>query len=146
MTTGVKLAIGGMVIAAVTGYMAYQGAMASWQYYLTVDECLSSSATLGDSRLRVHGLVAGESLQVAPDRSEARFRLQGEAGELSVICKGPLPDNLKEQVEVVVEGRLKDANTLSGDRVLTQCASKYRSEGSSDKPAKSAAAETGGGI
>lgn len=144
MTTGIKLAIGGIVIAVVTGYMAYDGAMASWQYYLTVDECLAGSATLGNSRLRVHGKVAAESLQVAPDRSQARFRLEGQTGTLGVICKGPLPDNLKEEIEVVVEGRLRDTRTLNGDRVLTKCASKYQADESSDKPAHSEAAKTGG--
>ena len=47
MTTGRKLVIGGVIVAGLTAYMAYRGASASWQYYLTADECLAESASLG---------------------------------------------------------------------------------------------------
>ena len=40
MTTGRKLAAGTIIIAAVTTYLAMAGATSSWQYYLTVDECI----------------------------------------------------------------------------------------------------------
>jgi cytochrome c-type biogenesis protein CcmE len=125
-TTGIKLAVGGVVVAAATGYMAYLGASTSWQYYLTVDECLDSAADVGNSRLRVHGKVAPGSLAVAADRTRAVFRLTGQRGSLDVVCNGPLPDNLKEGIDVVVEGRLESATSLHGDRVLTKCASKYQ--------------------
>jgi cytochrome c-type biogenesis protein CcmE len=39
-----------------------------------------------------------------------------------------LPDNLKEDIDVVVEGRLNESGALQGDRVLTRCASKYQSQ------------------
>ncbi len=137
MTTGRKLAIGGVLVAGVTAYMAYVGASASWQYYLTVDECLADGAALRGDRIRVSGKVAPNSLRIAPDRREIRFRLQGTDGQMEVICSGPPPDNLAEQMEVVVEGRLDESGLLRGDKVLTRCASKYESQ----KPQPSA--ETG---
>ena len=88
----------------------------------------AGSETLGDSRLRVHGPIRQGSLKITPDRSSAEFQLEGAEGQLNVICKGPLPDNLKEDIEVVVEGTLHDSTTLQGDRVLTRCASKYESK------------------
>jgi cytochrome c-type biogenesis protein CcmE len=134
MTTGIKLAVGGFIVAAVTGYMAYQGAASSWQYYLTVDECIAASDNLGESRLRVHGSVVPGSLQIAPDRHTARFEIAGERGKLKVIAPGPIPDNLKEEVEVVVEGRLSDSETLHAEQVLTKCASKYQSQTPPSEP------------
>lgn len=130
MAPGKKLAIGGVVIAGVTLYMAYLGAAASWQYYLTADECLADTAGFLGKRLRVSGRVAADSLAIAEDRMRADFVLEGREGRLAVTCSGPLPDNLAEQIEVVVEGRLDETGRLQGDKVLTRCASKYES----DKP------------
>ena len=131
MTTGRKLAIACVLVTGIMGYMAYLGAAASWQYYLTVDECLASGSTLAGSRVRVSGKVASQSLQIAADHRQATFALQGAAEQLRVRCSGSLPDNLAEDMEVVVEGRVDDSGTLHGDRVLTRCASKYKSKPSS---------------
>ncbi len=43
MTTGRKLTLGAVVIASVTAYLALAGANSSWQYYLTVDECIDQA-------------------------------------------------------------------------------------------------------
>lgn len=128
MTTGIKLAIGGVIVAGVTGIMAYLGAASSWQYYVTVDECLTDTASLVGDRIRVTGRLAPGSLRTSADRARTTFQLAGAAGRLSVTCRGPLPDNLKEDIDVVVEGRLNDLGVLQSDRVLTRCASKYASQ------------------
>jgi cytochrome c-type biogenesis protein CcmE len=120
-----KLLIVTTIAASSATWLAYSGASASWQYYLTIDECLEAADSLVDSRLRVSGRVAAESLEIADDRSEARFRLQGSQGELQVRVPGPLPDNLAEDMEVVVEGTLASTTELQGTAVLTRCASKY---------------------
>jgi len=128
MSPSVKLALGAGIVAVVTSYMAYVGASASWQYYVTADECLARSKLLEGHRVRVSGTIAAGSLHVAGDRSQASFRLQGATGALDVVCSGPLPDNLAENVDVVVEGRLDPEARLRGDKLLTRCASKYEAE------------------
>ncbi len=125
MTTGRKLCLLGVLIAGLTAWFAWQGAAGSWQYYLTADECLARGPSLAGTRVRVSGKVASESLRVAPDRREAAFALQGSEGRLAITCLGPLPDNLAENIEVVVEGRLDAAGLLRAEKVLTRCASKY---------------------
>jgi cytochrome c-type biogenesis protein CcmE len=127
MSSGVKLAIGAAVVVGVTTYMAYVGAASSWKYYVTADECLADQAKFVGSRVRVSGRIAPESLQIASDRSRADFSLVAEDGLLPVVCTGLLPDNLDEDMEVVVEGRLEAGGTLRGDKLLTRCASKYES-------------------
>ena len=128
MTTGRKLAIGGVMVAGVTVYMAYVGASTSWQYYLTVDECLADGEGLLGDRIRISGKVARDSLLIAADRREASFALEGTEGNLKVICSGPLPDNLAEEMDVVVQGCLENPGLLRGEKVLTRCASKYESQ------------------
>jgi cytochrome c-type biogenesis protein CcmE len=128
MTTGRKLVIAGVVVAGVTGYIAYLGAAASWQYYVTPDECLANPSALRGDRIRVSGKIAPNSLQIAADRRQAAFSLAAEEGRLLVVCSGPLPDNLAENMEVVVEGRLDDGGLLRGEKLLTRCAGKYKSQ------------------
>jgi cytochrome c-type biogenesis protein CcmE len=128
MTTGTRLFVGGTVIAAVTSYMAYVGAESSWQYYLTVDECTADANELVGCPLRVNGHIASESLEIEPGRTRAAFVLRGARSGIRVACAGPLPDNLAEDMDVVVEGQLDTEGVLRGDRVLTRCASKYRSK------------------
>ena len=125
MTTGMKLACGGVVVVGVTAYMAYLGAASSWQYYLTVDECIASATDLAEYRIRVSGKVARDSLHIGPDRVQATFSLEGTSQNLPVTYEGTLPDGLAEQIEVVVEGQIEDSGTLRGEVVLTRCASKY---------------------
>ena len=128
MNSGVKLAIGAAVVVGVTSYMAYVGAASSWKYYVTAEECLADQSKFVGSRVRVSGTIAPGSLQVAADRSRANFSLEGNDDLLAVVCTGLLPDNLDEEMEVVVEGRLEAGGLLRGDKLLTRCASKYESD------------------
>jgi cytochrome c-type biogenesis protein CcmE len=125
MATRVRLILAGAVVASVTAYMAYVGGAADWQYYLTVDECAARGQDLRGSRIRVSGTVAPGTLKVDPDRTEAAFQLVGSKGNVRARCGGPLPDNLAENMAVVVEGQLDDVGVLQGSKVLTRCASKY---------------------
>ena len=134
MTGRTKLALAGALVAAVTGYMAYLGASASWQYYLTVDECVADAASLPGQPIRVSGKVARGSLRVAPDAKHAEFKLRGTSETIAVACPGPLPDGLAEDMDVVVEGRLDDSGTLHGIKVLTRCASKYSARAPREAP------------
>jgi len=134
MNAGRKLAIGGLIIVAATAYMAYLGASASWQYYVSVDECLEGRATFQGQRLRVNGTVVADSLRIDADRRRAEFSLDGESDDLAVVCSGTLPDNLAENIDVVVEGRLDASGVLQGDKLLTRCASKYDSKDAAAQP------------
>jgi cytochrome c-type biogenesis protein CcmE len=144
MNTGVKLAIGAAVVAGVTSYMAYVGAASSWKYYVTAEECLADQSKFVGSRVRVSGAIALGSLKVAADGSQANFSLAGKDGLLPVVCTGLLPDNLDEEMEVVVEGRLDTGGVLRGDKLLTRCASKYESEQTGTTPVGKSTKDTQG--
>jgi cytochrome c-type biogenesis protein CcmE len=131
MTTGRKLAVASMLVAGAIAYLTYLGAAESWQYYLTVDECLQDVSLHGEICLRVSGKVAGGSLQIAPDRRQAVFSLQGVKGSLAVTFNGSIPDNLAENMDVVVEGRIENETQFRAEKILTRCASKYQSKNSS---------------
>jgi cytochrome c-type biogenesis protein CcmE len=78
--------------------------------------------------MRVNGKIVAGSLNISTTRQQATFKLSGSRSELAVDCAGPLPDNLAEEIDVVVEGRLDESGQLVGDKVLTKCASKYATQ------------------
>jgi len=129
MLPPVKLAVGAVVMALATAYLAYLGASKSWRYYVLVDECTQTGDKFVGQRLRVSGHVAANTLVVRQDRGLATFSLQGLRSELQVSCQGPLPDNLAEEMDVVVEGTIQQSGHLRGEKVLTRCASKYQADG-----------------
>ena len=128
MLPSVRLAVGAAVTAVATAYLAYLGAATSWRYYVLVDECTQAGNQLLGQRLRVSGHVAAHTLVVPADRSQAKFSLEGLQSKLKVSCPGPLPDNLAEDMDVVVEGTLQPGGLLQGEKVLTRCASKYQAD------------------
>jgi cytochrome c-type biogenesis protein CcmE len=134
MTTGKRLIFGGLVLAGVTAFLAYLSMSTGWQYYATVDECLSGGSKLTGQRIRISGKVAANTLQIASDRKHAAFSLRGSAENLPVACTGILPDNLAENREVVVEGSMDDAGVFRCEKVMTQCASKYKTASTSSIP------------
>jgi cytochrome c-type biogenesis protein CcmE len=113
------------VIVAVIAYLVFLGASSTWQYYLLVDECYAQQVQWQGKLLRVNGRVTDGSLNISPDRRGAVFCLEGKLHQFAVTCAGPLPDNLAEGMEVVVEGKLQPDGGLQGERVITRCASKY---------------------
>jgi len=120
-----KIVIGVLVIAGAIGYVAYLGASSSWRYYVLVDECTADADRLRGARIRVSGTVVAGSLTVSDNRRQARFRMRGKESEVPVAVTGPLPDNLEEEMDIVVEGKLGADGRIHGDRVITRCASKY---------------------
>lgn len=125
MTFGVRLMIGAVLVAGAIGYLAYSGAASSWKYYLSVDEAVGESTNLIGKQIRVSGRVSPGSLAIVDNRREATFEMRGERQALLAKCRCLLPDNLAENIDVVVEGTLQ-ANGIDGHKVITRCASKYQ--------------------
>lgn len=124
MSPGVKFSISAAVVAVAIGYLAFLGAAQSWQYYLSVDEVIADEVPLRGHRLRVSGRVAGGSLWIRNDRRQATFDLAGNEGALHVACECSLPDNVAEDMDVVVEGQLQGRD-FRANKLITRCASKY---------------------
>jgi cytochrome c-type biogenesis protein CcmE len=124
MSARLKLTAGAFVVAASIGYLAFLGAANSWQYYLSVDETVADAANLKGKRIRVSGRVTPDSLKISEGRCEAEFDIAGARKRLHISCRCAMPDNLAEDIDVVVEGVLQD-DRLLGHKVITRCASKY---------------------
>lgn len=127
MSPGLKLTVGAVLVAAAIGYLAFLGAASSWQYYVSVDEAMADAPHLLGTQIRVSGRVTPGSLAIVDDRRQATFELAGQQHSMHVTCRCLLPDNLAEDIDVVVEGTLQ-ADGFHGDKVITRCASKYQPE------------------
>lgn len=125
MNGAMKLALAGTISAAVILYVAFLGLSTTWQYYVLVDECQEQADGFRGKRLRVSGRVAHGSLSISEDRRKTCFFLAGDRHQIWVDCAGPLPDNLADCIDVVVEGVLQEDGHLQGQKVITRCASKY---------------------
>jgi len=128
--------LAGTVGAAVILYVAFLGLSTTWQYYVLVDECQEQSGQFSGKRLRVSGRVARGSLSISEDRRKTCFLLAGDTHQIPVECGGPLPDNLAECIDVVVEGVLQEDGHLQGQKVITRCASKYAPKDNSSQSAQ----------
>jgi cytochrome c-type biogenesis protein CcmE len=137
MSPGLKLTAGALLVAAAIGYLAYLGAASSWQYYLSVDEAAVDAAHLLGKRIRVSGRVVAGSLTIVDDRRQATFDLAGELHKLHATCRCSLPDNLAEDIDIVVEGTLQ-TDGIHGYKVITVMSNiTERQDNVRDEPADS---------
>jgi cytochrome c-type biogenesis protein CcmE len=119
-----KLTAAGVAIAIAVTFLAVAGIREGWVYYLPVDEFVAGD-TYHDQRVRLHGTVAADNLDVASAMLTAGFDLLGEQRRLRVQYEGVIPDMFQADREVVVEGRLDETGVFRADTLLTKCASKY---------------------
>ena len=119
-----KLIAAGVAIGIAVTFLAVAGIREGWVYYLPVDDFVTGEA-YQDQRVRLHGLVASEDLDVSSALLLARFSLKGDQKSVRVEYEGVIPDMFQADREVVVEGQLDETGVFKADTLLTKCASKY---------------------
>jgi cytochrome c-type biogenesis protein CcmE len=122
-----KLIFAGLAILAAVTLLAFAGMRDGWVYYLPVDD-FTSNPDYQQSRVRLHGTVAAEGLELREALLTARFDLCGETTTVPVAYTGVVPDLFEPGCDVVVEGELDESGVFQADTLMTKCASKYESE------------------
>jgi cytochrome c-type biogenesis protein CcmE len=115
--------------AGITFILAGIGGLAAWAivapdavaYYKTPSEVRSENP-LGKN-LRVGGRVAEGTL--VREGTRVRFVVTDGTEAVPVIFRGDVPDTLKEQTDVIAEGKLRPDGTLVASRVQAKCSSKF---------------------
>jgi cytochrome c-type biogenesis protein CcmE len=126
-----KLALIVACFVGVVGYLIFSGLQETTVYYHTVSEVQSGKYRQTDQGMRISGNVVPGSVERQAKSLGLDFRISdAQGGEpLRVHYQGVVPDNFKEGMAVVVEGKLRpgekvfDANTI-----LLKCPSKYEKE------------------
>jgi cytochrome c-type biogenesis protein CcmE len=139
MSKGVQIAGGATLVALLLGWYAASNleAGASFAYFKTLAEFEAARPELIGRHARVHGYVALGSIQRDLAAKQVRFHVQGEPPHAGAAPGQPLPvlfasletpDLFKDGAEVVVEGRLSEAdNVFHADKVMAKCPSKFES-------------------
>lgn len=138
MSKGVQIAGGATIVALLIGWYAATNleAGASFRYYQTLEEFQRAVAHEPVSHARVHGYVAPGSIERDLDARRVRFRVVNDPPHAGGPPGRPLevvfasletPDLFKDGAEVVVEGRLAqaDGGAFHADKVMAKCPSKF---------------------
>ncbi len=126
-----RFAIGLVGVAAVVSYLVWTGVTDTMVYYLTPTELMakaSSDPTIHEVGVKVSGKVIPGSYEKVPGELLHRFRvqdLQDPSVTFPVEYRDALPDTFTDDVEVVLEGRLRADGVFEATTVLTKCGSRY---------------------
>ncbi len=135
------LGLGG--VALVVAYLVWTGVSRTMVYYLTPSELTARVAD--DPSFREVGVKVGARVVVGSynrgaEAMEHHFRVEDvEEPTISfpVVYRDVLPDTFSDDVDVVLEGRLREDGVFEATTVLTKCGSRY--EAVPDEDARQAA-------
>lgn len=126
--TIVKILVGLIVIGGGIGYFMYQAIQSSWSYYYSVDEFVSDGTKVENHSFRLRGKVKPGSVKRDIQKMDLKFTLAGVKTEVPIHYAGTVPENFTEDIEVVVEGRLKTTGIFEANSLITRCESKYKAK------------------
>jgi cytochrome c-type biogenesis protein CcmE len=131
-----KFIFGGTIIVLAVGYLIVSSIGGSTAYYLTVGEVKAEGPS--ERTVRVAGNVMGETIVWSAQELMLRFDIADASGSLAVIYHGPRPDMLRDDAEVVVEGKYVEGGSFEANNLLLKCPSKYESAATAtaEAPAK----------
>ena len=124
--TKLKMVVAGATLGIAAALLAFSGMREGWVYFLPVDEFVQDT-NRHEQRVRLHGKVGTEHLDVNNALLSAKFDLLGKTQSIRVAYTGVIPEMFQAQSDVVVEGRLNSDGVFHADTLMTKCASKYDS-------------------
>ena len=126
-----KFIIGGVIIVAVVAYLIFSSIGGSTAYYLTLAELKAQGADAFGKKVRVTGIVDGDTIEWDERSLNLRFDIADESGRLAVAYYGVRPDMFQAEAEVVVEGSLTEGGLFEASNLLLKCPSKYEESATS---------------
>jgi len=122
-----KLLIGGVLIATGLGWLAYYSVTVDGAYAKDVKDYLAAPQQWQGKPLRLDGIAAKGSWQKGGDHHTFRLAEKTDLTRaVPVDFVGTMPDTFREEVMVIVAGRVAPDGVMHATEVLPQCASKYQ--------------------
>jgi cytochrome c-type biogenesis protein CcmE len=126
-----RFMVGLVGVAAVVTYLIWTGVSETMVYYVTPVELMEkveADPTFHEVGVKVGGMVIpgsyrrveGELLHVFTVRD-----LVDESTTFVVEFRDALPDTFTDDIEVVLEGRLREDGVFEATTLLTKCGSRY---------------------
>ncbi len=120
-----KFIIGGAVIVLAVAILIITSMSGAKTYYMTVGELKAQGAAAQGQKVRVAGIVIGDSIQWDERNLNLKFDIQDDSGRVAVAYHGLRPDMLQDEAEAVVEGALNAQGTFEATNLMLKCPSKY---------------------
>ena len=114
---GLLLACGMLFIVIIT---TMEGAT----YSVTVDEAIRNASELKGKTIKLQGNVVPGTV-ICPTNDECRFDITKNGENMTIIYAGTRPDTFKECNEVIVTGKMVNAEVFKGHDMIAKCPSKY---------------------
>ena len=140
---------GGLLIIAVI-ILIISATKSSAEFFLTVEELLTSPEEYQSQNIRVSGAVLGGSINFNPETGLLHFTIahipaddelteaEGElslvlhqavsdpdAPRLAVVYEGAKPDMLRDEAQAILTGKLDSEGVFIAEELLLKCPSKY---------------------
>jgi len=127
-----RFMVGLVGVAAVVSYLIWTGVTETMVYYLTpveLAERIEADPTFYDVGVKVSGeVVPGSYKRIDGEllhTFEVRDLVEQDGPTFVVEFRDALPDTFSDDVEVVLEGRMRPDGVFEATTLLTKCGSRY---------------------
>ena len=122
-----KIALTAVVLMSALGGLLWYSLQQDTAYYKHVDEVMASPDQWHGKSLQLHGFVVKGTWKQKPNTLEYIFDVENKGKVVRASYTGILPDTFKDEAEVVLKGRLTEADHFAVDPngVMAKCPSKY---------------------
>lgn len=117
-----------VVVGGSLTYLFYTTLSSDAEFYKHVDEVMVQPDEWYGKRMKLHGFVVDNSIQVREKTLDYRFDLQSNGTVVKAAYRGVVPDTFKSGAEVVLSGTL-DKDGFHADDMTAKCPSKYDPKG-----------------
>lgn len=123
-----KVVVAALVAAVAMAYLVIWGVRGAAVYSLTIPELKAKGSAAIGQGVRVSGVLDGDTVSWQAQSLRLSFELESEGESLPVVYNGAKPDMLRDEAEVIVEGKLSADGTFHAQKLMLVCPSKYESE------------------
>ncbi len=112
------------VIGGSLSYLFYTTLSSEAEFYKHVDEVMAEPDRWYGKKMKLHGFVVDDTIQVKSSTLEYKFDMQTNGHVIKASYKGVVPDTFKNGAEVVLGGVLSREGFHATD-MTAKCPSKY---------------------
>lgn len=115
-------------VLAAGAIVLFQGLSSATVYFCNADEIGRRGECEPGERFRLQGTVVEGSVEQVDPGDVRRFEVEYNGAVVPVSYQGDPGGIFRENIPVVVEGRMGDDGVFAGDRVLVKHTEQYREE------------------
>ncbi len=122
----IGLLVAAVLVLSAFGYMVYGGIGENLVYFLTPPELLAKGDAAYDTPVRLGGMVVPGTVDWDAEAINLRFRMKGEGEETIEVHSNKAPPQMfRENMGVVVEGRLTRAGVFEASTLMVKHSNEY---------------------